>query len=49
MVAIAQWVGQQGSQALGTGSNPNIYLCIFHFIRTILSFFALFFLYSYHN
>ena len=23
---MAQWVGQQGSEAVGTGSNPSLYL-----------------------
>ena len=26
IVPMAQWVGQQGSEAAGTGSNPSIYL-----------------------
>ena len=26
MVSMAQWVGQQGSEALGAGSNDIIYL-----------------------
>ena len=26
MVTMAQWVGQQGSEAIGWGLNPSIYL-----------------------
>ena len=26
MVPMAQWVGQQGFEAVGTGSNPSLYL-----------------------
>ena len=29
---MAQWVGQQGSEALGTDSNHSIYLHIFKFL-----------------
>ena len=29
IVPIAQWVEQQGSEALGTGSDPNPYLQFF--------------------
>ena len=29
MVPIVQWDGQQGSETLGPGSNPSIYLKIY--------------------
>ena len=49
MVSIAQWVEQQGSEALGRGSNSSIYPDNFNFINTILNFRGLFLFYSYQN
>ena len=45
IVPMAQWVGQQGSEAPATGSNPE-FTDIFNFINTTWSFLGLFF-YSY--
>ena len=33
MVHMAQWVGQQGFEAVGTSSNPSLYL---HFLTRLL-------------
>ena len=33
MVPMAQWVGKQGSEELGTVSNPRFHLLFFHFMN----------------
>ena len=34
MVPLAQWIGQQDFEAVGTSSNPSLYLHFFNFINT---------------
>ena len=35
MFPMAHWVGRQCSEALGTGSNPSLYLYVFNFLYMI--------------